>query len=80
MIVRVRKDGLIMDQKRGVDEYSNSEKISYVGKTIDDIPYDKTILRNIKQCIDEVIDSGEPYEYQYTVVINGTRKTFYTRW
>jgi PAS domain S-box-containing protein len=80
MMVRVRKDGLIMDIKPGEGTYSElGQSTHYIGGNIGNLPFGDVITTKFKNIIKEVIEKEEPIEFCYAIFIKGIERNYYSR-
>ena len=80
LMVRIRADGLIMDVKPGLEtqSYEFGSK-NFIGQNIQDLPFNPDVIREMKYCIDQVINTNTPFEYRYSFKIRSGTKHYYTR-
>jgi len=80
MMARIRYDGLIMDIKPGEGIYSDiGQSVVFIGSNIKDLPFGDVIVNEFQNCIKEVVEKGEPMEYNYSVPIRGDQRHYYSR-
>ena len=80
MMARIRYDGLIMDIKPGEGIYSDiGQSVIFIGSNIKDLPFGEVVVKEFQDCVKEVIEKGDPIEYNYTVPIRGEKRHYYSR-
>ena len=80
LMVRIRKDGLILDIKPGDDDLLNSKELkNYIGYDVYSLPIEDYIKYEMLKNMENVIETGIINEHQCYMKFSGIKRHFHTR-